>query len=536
VTPPRDPPRPPLTSGDDEATRLVRRERIAPGRVIAERYRLERVLTQGGMGSVWVATHLGLDAPVAMKFMTAGAAVAPEAVSRFRREARAAAQIRSSNVVKVLDHGVDDGLPYLVMELLEGEDLGRRLRRVGRLSLAEAARLLVPIARGLGLAHQAGLVHRDLKPENIFLAREGDHEVPKILDFGVAKAITPLDDSTDETTRAGALVGTPFFMSPEQARGLPGVDQRSDLWALGVILYRAVVGSKPWNAQAIGEVIVAICSEPAPQPSRAAPDLGPGVDAFFERALAKDAGHRFQSAAELARAFCTLVPTADLGPDIAFEIATPTAQGAPSFTPPAGHGSLRLAGPTVPLGLPTPTPHGTPSYAPSYAPTPEPTSQPSYGLTPPPVAPPSLAPHAPHAALASALVAAPPAPPPALSPRFASFIAIGTIAMLGLGVVAMLATRPPEPPARPAATAPPTTTSTTTATSPAPVTTVEPAAPTAEPAASAEPSATPAAPTASTTPAAPPTATARAAAAPAPKATTAPAAASPPRKKRELGY
>ena len=390
ASPPR--PRPPLpeSTPDGETTRVMQRERIVRGAVIADRYRLEHVLQQGGMGSVWVATHLGLDAPVAMKFMTAGPAVTVEASARFRREARAAAQIRSSNVVKVLDHGVDDGLPYLVMELLEGEDLGRRLRRVNRLSLAEAARLLVPIARGLGLAHQAGLVHRDLKPENLFLAREGDHEVPKILDFGVAKALYPTDEEAGDSTREGTLLGTPYFMSPEQARGWASVDPRSDLWSLGVILYRAIVGTKPFSAQAIGDVIVQICTEPAPPPSRLAPDLGPRVDAFFDRALAKDAGHRFQSAAELARAFCSLVAPADLGPEVAFEIATPTGANAPA--PWQGRSLPPLAAATVPL--PTPQPSYGPTPQPSYGPTPAPTSQPSYGLTPPPVAQPSNAPPA----------------------------------------------------------------------------------------------------------------------------------------------
>ncbi len=286
----------------------------APGLVIAEKVRLDRLLGKGGMGSVWVGTHLGLDITVAVKFMTGSAEAA---LARFQREARAAAQIRSSNVVKIHDYGVDQGLPYIVMELLEGEDLAARLRRAGRLSLAETECLLIPVARGLERAHEARLVHRDLKPENVFLAREGDEEIPKILDFGIAKTLAGSQE-VKEVTEEGAVLGTPYYMSPEQARGKLDIDHRADLWSLGVILFRMVTGRRPFEANAIGDLIVRICMDPVPRVLSIDPTLPLELDAFFDRALAKDPAARFPTARDLARAFTEVVrvaaPTGAAGP------------------------------------------------------------------------------------------------------------------------------------------------------------------------------------------------------------------------------
>jgi len=274
--------------------------------VVAGKVRLEKLLGKGGMGSVWVATHLGLDTKVAIKFM-AGSAEA--ALARFQREARAAAQIRSSNVVKIHDYGVDQGLPYIVMELLEGEDLAGRLRRKGRLSLAETERILIPIARGLERAHEAKLVHRDLKPENVFIVHEGDEEIPKILDFGIAKTLAT-DGEAKDVTEAGAMLGTPYYMSPEQARAKTYVDHRSDLWSLGVIVFRMVTGTRPYEGKALGDLIAKICIDPPPRIAMIDPTLPAELDAFFDRALAKDPEARFPSARELARAFSEIVQSA----------------------------------------------------------------------------------------------------------------------------------------------------------------------------------------------------------------------------------
>ena len=176
---------------------------LEQGVVIAQKYRLERLLKRGGMGAVWIATHLGLETTVAIKFMNDRLLDLPASVededgtisnpraltrARFEREAKAAARIRSTNVVQMLDHGVDQGTPYIVMEFLRGEDLEVRLKRVGRLAIAELLPIVTAIGRALQLAHSEEVIHRDLKPENIFLAKEGEEEIPKILDFGVAKA------------------------------------------------------------------------------------------------------------------------------------------------------------------------------------------------------------------------------------------------------------------------------------------------------------------------------------------------------------
>jgi len=261
------------------------------------------------MGSVWEALHLGLQSAVVIKFVrfdraaVDGDDAAHEQLlrTRFEREARAAAQVRSANVVQILDYGVDRGMPYLVMEMLEGEDLAARLGKSGRLSLVDTASIVRQVARALERAHGAGLVHRDLKPQNIFLARDGADEVVKVLDFGVAKELRR-ERKDDDSTVDGVVIGTPSYMSPEQAMGRSDIDHRSDLWSLGVIAFRALTGQKPFEASLIFEAIVKICSAPLPSATSIAPDLGKDVDAFFLRALARPPEDRFQSARELTQA------------------------------------------------------------------------------------------------------------------------------------------------------------------------------------------------------------------------------------------
>jgi eukaryotic-like serine/threonine-protein kinase len=278
-----------------EAKRVIA---IQEGVVIAGKYRLERSLARGGMGAVWLGRHLELGTSVAVKFIDAVHAASESARSRFKREAKAAAQLNTPHVVKVYDYGVEDGTPYLVMELLEGEDLGTRLKRAGRLSLAATATLLTPVCKALHRAHEIGLVHRDLKPANIFIARQDDDEVVKVLDFGIAKW-TDADD-TGHATQPGSMLGSPLYMSPEQARSLKDLDHRSDLWSLGVVAFRAMTGRLPFEGASLPAVIMAICAEPIPLPSQFVPDLGPDVDGFFARALARDPAQRFQSAREFA--------------------------------------------------------------------------------------------------------------------------------------------------------------------------------------------------------------------------------------------
>jgi eukaryotic-like serine/threonine-protein kinase len=296
------------------------------GGVVASKYRLVRPLAKGGMGSVWVARHVQLDVEVAVKFMAPAYAESADGRARFEREAKAAAQLKSPNVVQVHDYGIADEIPYLVMELLQGEDLGERLRRQRRLSLTAAAAVLGPVCKALRRAHEAGIVHRDLKPGNIFLARQDDEETVKVLDFGVAKVTDP--GSGAAATKAGSLVGSPNYMSPEQVRAKQ-VDHRSDLWSMGVVLFEAVTGQLPFPGDDVGDVLVEVCTAAIPVPSRIAPDLGPAVDRFFERALARDPAARFQSARELAEAFAALAGANDGAP----RVSLPSAPGATVVIP-----------------------------------------------------------------------------------------------------------------------------------------------------------------------------------------------------------
>ncbi len=274
---------------------------LVAGIVVANRFRLERPLGQGGMGAVWLAQHIGLDVPCAVKFIHAEAAASPEVRARFEREAKSAAQLRSPNVVQILDHGIWEGAPYIAMELLEGEDLAARLRSRGRLEPRETAAIASQVARALTRAHAAGLVHRDLKPANIFLVRDDDREIAKVLDFGVAKTTTMAMGVSDSQTKTGALLGTPYYMSPEQAQGTKVVDHRSDLWALSVVVYQCITGQLPFRSEALGDLLMKIIVQPLPVPSHVAP-VPPGFDAWWARCSTRDPDQRFQSAKELTDA------------------------------------------------------------------------------------------------------------------------------------------------------------------------------------------------------------------------------------------
>ncbi len=270
---------------------------LAANVVIAERFRLNRQLGQGGMGSVWHATHLALDIPCAVKFIEGEIAQLPEAQARFEREAKAAAQLRSPHVVQILDHGVWLGTPYIAMELLDGEDFGKRLQRLGRMPAHDVLRIVGQVCRALTKAHSVGIVHRDLKPDNIFLVPDDDREIAKVLDFGIAKATGSGIDGSN--TKTGAMLGTPYYMSPEQAQGIKAVDQRSDLWSLAVIVFQALTGKLPFESEALGDLLVRIIVAPVPMPSSFAPDLPPAFDRWWERASQRDPMARFQSAREL---------------------------------------------------------------------------------------------------------------------------------------------------------------------------------------------------------------------------------------------
>jgi serine/threonine-protein kinase len=252
------------------------------------------------MGSVWRAEHIQLRSPVAVKLIDAQIMENPEALARFMREAQSAAALRSPHVVQILDYGADRGVPYIAMELLEGESLANRLVRLARLPPAQAAHILTHVGRAIGKAHEAGVVHRDLKPDNIFICHNDDEEVAKVLDFGIAKSSSgAFGVPTGSATRTGAILGTPYYMSPEQAEGTKLVDHRTDVWALGVIAYECLVGQRPFESEALGGLLLAICSRPLPIPSQFA-DVPAGFDAWFAKACARELSERYQSAREAA--------------------------------------------------------------------------------------------------------------------------------------------------------------------------------------------------------------------------------------------
>jgi serine/threonine-protein kinase len=288
-------------------------------RVLAGRYRLDQRLGAGGMGSIWRAQHLVLAAPVAVKLIDREALPDEETIARFMREAQAAATLRSPHVVQILDYGIDQTLPFIVMELLEGENLAQRLRRVRRLTPAETARFVTQTSRAVQRAHDAGIIHRDLKPENVFLVRNEDEEIAKVLDFGVAKVDRGHLGTEGTRTRTGSILGTPYYMSPEQAQGNKTVDHRSDLWALGVIAFECITGKRPFYSDGLGDLVLQICIRDMPIPSEHA-SVPLGFDAWFAKAVARDPEQRFQSARELSDALREVlgVESRELAPEVVF--------------------------------------------------------------------------------------------------------------------------------------------------------------------------------------------------------------------------
>lgn len=273
------------------------------GLVLAGKYKLAREIGRGGMGSVWRAEHLGWEAPVAVKLMTLPDT--PLTRERFLREVRLSAALRSPHVVQVLDHGVDESTrsPFIVMELLEGENLAVRLRRLRTLSPGEVMTIMTHLGRALARAHESGIVHRDLKPDNVYLVSNGEEPITKVLDFGVAKGSHPASsEALDVRTGEGKTVGTPWYMSPEQLRGKGALDHRMDLWSLAVIACECLTGHRPFPARDFPELAILLCGDgPRPIPS----ELGivpAGFDVWFAKATARSVDERFQSADELVEA------------------------------------------------------------------------------------------------------------------------------------------------------------------------------------------------------------------------------------------
>jgi serine/threonine protein kinase len=282
---------------------------LCAGDVLAGKYRIERVIGSGGMGKVVAARHIELDERVAIKFLLPDALGSPEAQARFAREARASVKIKSEHVARTLDVGrLDDVLPYIVMEYLEGTDLGVRLREHGPLSEPDAVTFVLQTCEGLADAHALGIVHRDLKPSNLFVVRASDGtESVKILDFGISKLVAPTGSGAD-ITRTLSVVGTPVYMSPEQMESARNADARSDIWALGATLYELLTGRPPFEASSIPELCSKVLTHPTPSVRLRRAEIPAELDAVVIRCLAKAPEHRYQDVAELARALVAFAP------------------------------------------------------------------------------------------------------------------------------------------------------------------------------------------------------------------------------------
>ena len=340
--------------------------------MLAGKYRVERVLGAGGMGIVVAARHVELDQLVAIKFVREEAIASEDAVQRFLREARAAVKLKSEHVARVLDVGkLESGAPYMVMEFLEGSDLGKILSERGPLPADSAADWILQACEAVAEAHAAGIVHRDLKPENLFLARTvGGGQKIKVLDFGVSKAIGGASGEMSSLTRTRAMLGSPLYMAPEQMRSSRDVDARADVWALGVVLFQLLTQRWPFEAETMPELCLKVVTEPPIPLGSIRPDVPTGIGAVIERCLEKDLRRRFANAAELASALEPFVPPGSrvladrarlaMGTGSGARSAAQLAVAAPSPTLQSGSGST--PGTSAPWGTDrvlTPTPQPT---------------------------------------------------------------------------------------------------------------------------------------------------------------------------------
>lgn len=322
------------------------------GKTIAGKYELVRLIGRGAMGEVWLATHKTLGGEFAIKLAGSAELEGDDSVAgRFQLEAQLSAKFsrKTRHVVSVSDHGEEDGFGYLVMELLDGESLDARLARTGPLSLAETSVIVSQIARALAVAHAEETVHRDLKPANVFLTRDEDGRLlVKVFDFGIARTRKPFQTASPFATNKNMVLGTPSYMSPEQARGLKTLDHRCDVWALAVLAYEALTGNIPWEGETVEEIFLAVCTFRATPILERRSELPAGIAAIFEKAFTSKLDDRFATAIEFAAALQGVCP-----PE-AFEAAggrpntlrqRPSAASLPSID--LGSGDL----PSVPSGI-----------------------------------------------------------------------------------------------------------------------------------------------------------------------------------------
>jgi serine/threonine-protein kinase len=402
---------------------------MVPGTQVGA-YRVLQQIGEGGMGSVWLAEHTMLGRRAAIKLLHPMFTARPDIVMRFFNEARAATAISDPGIVQIFDFGTHvDGCAYIAMEMLEGEPLDRRLRRIGRMPIADALRVLRQVASTLGVAHQRGIVHRDLKPENIFLVRDPEvigGERAKVLDFGIAK----LTGEASAHTNTSTVMGTPAYMSPEQCRGAGRVDQRSDVYSLGCMLFALITGGPPFEADGGGELIAMHLRERPPAPSARVRGIPRELDVLVVRCLAKDPAQRFASGSELAAAIGGLLTTRAItsSPAITADaLGAPAAPAGSITTLSSASGATLLVSQQRPsrrtwwvvsagllvgsgaVGAMMARGGGEPSHAAVEPPIVRPTGKP---IAPPPV--PAVA--TPDSRALMPHPAAPPAPPPAAPP------------------------------------------------------------------------------------------------------------------------
>ena len=393
------------------------------GQDVGGKYRLERVIGEGGMASVFEAWHQRLGQKVAIKVLAPEFARDRELVERFEREARAVWKLRTPHVARVIDVDATlDGLPYIVMEYLEGRDLEAELAARGTIPAQEAVDYMLQACAAMNEAHAMGIVHRDLKPANLFLANEGNDRIVKVLDFGISKVV----GAATRLTAAGAVMGTVMYMSPEQIRAAADVDIRADIWSMGVILFELVAGRPPWTG-ASPQIAAAIVGQDPPD-VRTLASVPDGVANAIARALSRDRTQRFPGVRELAFALTPYAPPTSIGAQVGEQVLMGT------------NSRRRVATADVPLKATLPM-----------------------GMTPPPPAPPP----SPRAATASFTAGAPPrAQPPHSQPSSKLPIAIGVLfGLLAAGVVAFVLFAktgllqkplpPPPPSAPPSVSVPP---------------------------------------------------------------------------------
>ncbi|WP_437726645.1 serine/threonine-protein kinase [Sorangium sp. So ce861] len=327
---------------------------------------MEQIVGAGAMGTIVAAWHLELDQRVAMKFLHSPGTEGGDPAERFRREARALARIKSEHVARVLDVGsMQGGMPYMVMEFLEGNNLAEEIRARGPLPMVEAVGYVLQAIEAMAEAHAAGIVHRDLKPANLFLARRPDGgRIIKVLDFGISKSM--LGGSRDELalTKTAALLGSPLYMSPEQVRCAKDVDARTDIWALGVIVYEMLIGRTPYNGDSVPQLFASLLHETPPTMAQLRADVPRELDAVVMHCLAKDPEQRWRNVGDLAAALLAFGPAGShVHVERARRVLGLPGAGPPSFSqprislPPPGAatgGQLAGARLSVPHGAPSP--------------------------------------------------------------------------------------------------------------------------------------------------------------------------------------